>query len=308
VIISLPFSPLWRVRVPAPLLLLAGMFALHAGSALAVRAFGDVGSFGVTWLRLTWAALLLLALSGRSLWTAVRRATRRELGAVVILGTVSAGMMALYSEATARIDLGTATALEFLGPLAVAVIAMRRRRELVWIGAALAGVLLLTRPWAGLVDPVGIALGAAGAVCVALYIVLTQRVGTSFRAVHGLALALTVSAVLMAPLGAPRVAADGDARLLLVTLGIALLYPLVPFLLEMMVLQHMSRTAYSTFVSMEPAISLVMGLLLIGQTPAAVQVAGMALVVVAGLGAARGDRGAYPQTAAPRTSCAPPAC
>ncbi|MFC4563923.1 DMT family transporter [Nocardiopsis mangrovi] len=280
--------------LPAPLLLLAGMFALHTGSALAVRAFDSVGPAGVTWLRLTWAALVLLAVGGRSLWPAIRRATPRDLGAVVILGTVSAGMMALYSEATARIDLGTATALEFLGPLAVAVFALRRRRELVWIAAAAAGVLLLTRPWTGSADLAGVALGLAGAGCVAFYIVLTQRVGGSFRAVHGLALAMTVSAVVMAPFGAPPVVAAADGRILLVTLAIALLYPLLPFLVEMVVLQRMSRTAYSTFISLEPGISLVMGALIIAQTPLPVQVAGMALVVAAGIGAARGDTGPPP--------------
>ncbi|MFC3520391.1 DMT family transporter [Streptomonospora nanhaiensis] len=289
----LPFSAGLRPaldRVPPAALLLGGMFVLHTGSALAVHAFSQAGPMGVTWLRLTWAALLLVALGGRSLWTALRAARPREIGTAVILGTASAGMMVLYSEATARIDLGTATALEFLGPLAVAVLALRRRREAVWLGAAAAGVLLLTRPWTGGADLVGVALGLAGAVCVALYIVFTQRVGSSFRPVHGLAIAMAVGAVLTAPAGLPPVLAAPDlGRVLWVTLVIAVLFPLVPFLLEMVVLQRMSRTAYSTFVSLEPAVSLVMGLLIVAQTPAPVQVAGMALVVLAGIGAARGD-------------------
>ncbi|MFC3996664.1 DMT family transporter [Nocardiopsis sediminis] len=283
------------LNLPAPLMLLIGMFALHTGSALAVRAFDAVGPAGVTWLRLTWAALLLLAVGGRTLGPAIRRATPRDLGSVVILGTVSAGMMALYSEATARIDLGTATALEFLGPLAVAVFALRRRRELVWIAAAAAGVLLLTRPWSGSADLAGVGLGLAGAACVALYILLTQRVGGSFGAVHGLGLALAVAALVMTPFGAPPVVAAADGRILLTTLAIALLYPLLPFLVEMVVLQRMSRTAYSTFISLEPAISLVTGALIIAQTPLPVQVAGMALVVVAGIGAARGDTAPPPR-------------
>ncbi|QBI54559.1 EamA family transporter [Streptomonospora litoralis] len=279
-------------RIPPALLLLAGMFVLHTGSALAVRAFSEAGPLGVTWLRLLWAALILAALGGRPLWRALRAATPRELGAAVILGTASAGMMVLYSAATARIDLGTATALEFLGPLAVAVLALRRRREAVWIAAAAGGVLLLTRPWSSGADLAGVALGASGAVCVALYIVLTQRVGSSFRAVHGLAVAMAVGAVLTAPFGLPPVlAAPETGRVLLVTLVIAVLFPLVPFLLEMVVLQRMGRAAFSTFASLEPAVSLVMGLAVIGQRPAWIQVAGMAVVVAAGVGAARGDRG-----------------
>ncbi|WP_116246609.1 DMT family transporter [Nocardiopsis sp. FIRDI 009] len=293
------------VRVPAPLMLLIGMFTLHTGSALAVTAFDQASPATVTWLRLTWAALLLLLLSGRSLWRAVRDATWRERGSVVILGTASAGMMLFYSEATARIELGTATSIEFLGALVVAVAAMRRRRELVWILAAGIGVVCLTRPWQSDLDVLGVGLALAGAACVAAYIVLTQRVGAGFGAVHGLALAMTVSALVTAPLGAPAAIAAPDLDLILLTLGIALLFPLVPFLLEMVALQRMSRTAYSTFASLEPAVSLVMGLVVIGQAPAAVQIAGMALVVAAGVGAARGDgsgRSAPPPEPDPRHS------
>ncbi|WP_017624372.1 EamA family transporter [Nocardiopsis chromatogenes] len=284
-------------RTPAPLLVLFGMFALHTGSALAVHLFDRMGALGVTWLRLTFAAAVLVVLSGPSLWTAVRRAGRRELGSVVILGTVSAGMMAFYSEATARIPLGTATALEFLGPLVVAVVAMRRRAELVWIAAAVAGVALLTRPWSGGTDPVGIAFGLAGAVTVALYIVLTQKVGGSFRPVHALALSMAVGAVVTAPFGAPAALADPAPGALLAVLGIALLFPIVPFLLEMVALQRMSRAAFSVFAALEPAVSLVMGMVLIHQVPGWGQVAGMMLVVAAGAGAARGDRTPQPVSA-----------
>ena len=283
-----------QFRFPAPLMLLIGMFTLHTGSALAVTAFEHASPATVTWLRLSWAALLLLALGGPSLWRAVRAATWRELGAVVILGTASAGMMLFYSEATARIELGTATSIEFLGTLVVAVAAMRRRRELVWIVAAVVGVVCLTRPWQGDLDLLGIGFALAGAVCVVGYIVLTQRVGAGFGAVHGLALAMTVGALVTAPLGAPAAIADPDPELIVFTLLIALLFPLVPFLLEMVALQRMSRTAYSTFSSLEPAVALVMGLIVIGQAPVAVQLVGMGLVVIAGIGAARGDRSARP--------------
>lgn len=275
-------------------MLLIAMFTLHTGSALAVTAFEQASPATVTWLRLTWAALLLLMLGGPSLWRAVRAATARELGAVVILGTASAGMMLFYSEATARIELGTATSIEFLGTLVVAVAAMRRRRELVWIIAAVVGVVCLTRPWMGDLDLVGVGFALAGAVCVVGYIVLTQRVGSGFRAVHGLAMAMVVGALVTAPLGAPAAIAEPDLGLIMFTLLIALLFPMVPFLLEMIALQRMSRTAYSTFSSLEPAAALVMGLIIIGQAPAAVQLVGMGLVVVAGIGAARGDRSTRP--------------
>lgn len=287
------FSPA-RFRVPAPLMLLIGMFTLHTGSALAVTAFEHADPATVTWLRLAWAALLLLAIGGRPLWRAVRAAKRRELGAVVILGTASAGMMLFYSEATARIELGTATSIEFLGTLVVAVAAMRRRRELVWIVAAVVGVVCLTRPWHGDLDLIGIGFALAGAVCVIGYIILTQKVGAGFGAVHGLTLSMVVGAVVTAPLGAPGVIAEPNLELIGFTLLIALLFPMVPFLLEMLALQRMSRTGYSTFSSLEPAVALVMGMIIIGQAPVGIQLVGMGLVVIAGIGAARGDRGSGP--------------
>lgn len=292
-----------RSVVPAPLMLLIGMFTLHTGSSLAVHAFAMADPATVTWLRLTWAAVLLLCLGGPSLWRAVRAATRRELGAVVILGTASAGMMLFYSEATARIELGTATSIEFLGTLVVAVAALRRRRELVWIIGAVVGVVCLTQPWQGELDLVGLGFALAGALCVIGYIVLTQRVGAGFGAVHGLALSMTVSSLVTAPLGAPGMITDPNLELIGFTLIIALLFPMVPFLLEMVALQRMSRTSYSTFSSLEPAVALVMGMVVIGQAPVVVQVVGMALVVIAGIGATRGDR--RPEPAVPGQAAVP---
>ncbi|UOE20558.1 EamA family transporter [Thermobifida halotolerans] len=278
-----------RDRVPAPLLLVASMLLLHTGSAVAVHLFDTAGPAGVTWLRLSWAALLLLAVGGRSLGRAVRTAAWRDIAATAVLGTVSAGMMVLFALATDRVPLGTAAAVEFLGPLTVAVLALRRRREALWILLAAGGVLLLTRPWRGDADLTGVAFGLAGAACVALYIVLSQRVGSRLGVLPGLTLAMTVSALVTAPLGLPDVIAAADPRVVAVTLGTALIHPLLPLLLEMAALQRMSRGAFSVLGSVDPAIGLLVGVLLIGQVPVPVQVAGMALVVVAGLGATRAD-------------------
>lgn len=282
-----------RRRVPAPLLLVAGMVLLHTGSAGAVHLFDTAGPLGVTWLRLSWAALLLTVVGGRPLLRAVRTATWADIAATAVLGVVSAGMTVMFSLATDRIPLGTAAAVEFLGPLTVAVLALRRRREALWILLALAGVLLLTRPWQGEADLLGVAFGLLGGACVALYIVFSQSVGSRLGVLPGLTLAMTVSALVTLPLGLPRAAAAADGRLLAATLALAVVYPLLPLLLEMAALQRMSRGAFGVLASVDPAIGLLMGLLLIGQVPVAVQLAGMALVVAAGLGATRGD-GARP--------------
>ena len=282
-------------RLPPVLLLVVAMALLHSGAAFATRLFGEVGPSGVTWLRLTLAAVILLAATGRSLVPAVRAASRRDLLATVGLGIVSAGMMLFYAQATARIELGTTTALEFLGPLTVAVVGMRRRRELAWIVAAVAGVLLMTRPWTGAVNVTGVLFALAAAGCWAGYVIGAQHVGSRFEVRHGLALTLAVGSLCTAPFGAPAVIADPRPGLLLAGLGVALLMPLVPFLLEMSALQRMSRTAYGTVAGMEPAVSLLTGLVIAAQVPAPIQVAGIALVVAAGVGAARGDRARTPE-------------
>ncbi|CCB78133.1 putative integral membrane protein [Streptantibioticus cattleyicolor NRRL 8057 = DSM 46488] len=282
-----------RRRLPGPVLLLGSMVTLHIGSALATEMFGVAGPAGTTWLRLSWAALFLLAATGRSLWPVLRAAPRRDLAAAVGLGAVSSGMMLLFAESAARLPLGTATALEFLGPLGVAVASLRRRAELAWLLLAGGGVVLLTSPWAaGGADLAGVLFGLGAGACWALYVIGTQAVGSRFaEPAHGLAVSLTVAAVCTAPFGVPDVAAAGGPRwtVLAAGAGIALLMPLVPFLLEMRALQRVGRTAYGTLAGLEPAISMAAALLIVGQTPAPLQLAGTALVVTAGIGAARGE-------------------
>jgi inner membrane transporter RhtA len=275
---------------PPALLVLFGMVCLHTGSALAVPLFDQVGAGGVTWLRLSWAALVLLVLAAPQLPGALRRARGRDLLGVVLLGTVSAAMMLLYSEATARIDLGVATALEFTGPLAVALLALRSWRQGVRITAALGGVVCLTAPWNGGADLLGAGFGLAAGACLALYIVLTQRVGGRFGVLVGLALSMSVSALLSAPFGVPGVVAGADARLLAATLGVALLFPLLPYLLEMAALRRMDRGAFGAFAGLEPAVGMLMGLVWLAQVPGPLPLLGLALVVGVGLAVAR-DQG-----------------
>ncbi|MFB8239572.1 DMT family transporter [Kitasatospora purpeofusca] len=285
-----PFLPSTRRRVPGAALVLAAMVVLHTGSALATELFDSVGPAGTTWLRIAFAAVVLLACTGRSLLPALRAASRRDLIATALLGTVSAAMMLLFSEATARVPLGTATALEFLGPLTVAVAASKRRSELAWLALAAAGVLLLTSPWTGAISGAGVLFGLASAACWALYVIGTAHVGSRFTAQHGLAVSLTVAAVVSAPFGVPAAAANLDWGVVTAAAGIAVLMPLLPFLLEMTALQRIGKTTYGTLVGLEPAVSLLAGLILISQTPTAVQAVGTALVVAAGIGAARSEQ------------------
>ncbi|MEU6339517.1 EamA family transporter [Streptomyces sp. NPDC046977] len=291
--------------MPGAVLILAAMTVLHTGSALTTELFDEVGPAGTTWLRAGFSAVLLLAFTGRSLWPALRAAARRDLIAAALLGTVSGAMMLLFSEAAARIPLGTATALEFLGPLAVAVASLRRPRELAWLLLAAAGVLCLTSPWQDGADLAGVLFGMASGACWALYVIGTQHVGSRFSATHGLAVSFTVAAVFTAPFGAPGVVAGGTFPVVAAVAGIAVLMPLVPFLLEMKALQRVGKTAYGTLAGMEPAVSLLAALVLVSQVPTALQAVGTGLVVVAGVGAARGEARGRRETVPVSTGEAP---
>lgn len=277
-------------QVPGAVLVLIAIAVLHTGSALATTLFSALTPGGTTWLRLSFASLFLLLLTGRSLLGVLRAtSTRADLLSMVWLGAVSAGMMLLFSEAAARLPLGTAVALELLGPLAVAVASSRRRRELAWLGLAAAGVLLLTSPWTGTTSLTGVLFGLASAACWALYVIGTAHVGSKLPARHGLAVSLTVAAVVATPFGASAAIAGLTWDHLLAIAGIAVLMPLVPFVLEMQALQRMGKTAYGTLAALEPAVSTLAALILISQSPTLVQACGTLLVVLAGVGAARAD-------------------
>lgn len=192
--------------------------------------------------------------------------------------------------AVERIPLGTASALEFLGPLGVAV-ARSRGVGRVWAVVAAGGVLCLTQPWAGASDPVGVTFALAAAVCWAAYILLTQRLGDSADGISGLAISMPVAAVLASLVVGPDVVQRLTPELLVIGIGLAMLLPVVPFTLEMLALRRLSTGAFGTLMALEPAIALTIGFLALHQTPNTLAVAGIAFVVAAGIGAERHGTG-----------------
>jgi inner membrane transporter RhtA len=187
----------------------------------------------------------------------------------------------------ARMPLGTASALEFLGPLGVAVARGGGRRSLVWPGLAAAGVLLLTHPWQGSTSVTGIACALGAAICWAAYIILTQAVGDEVAGLQGLAVSITVAALVSTLVSGPAVVGVLTPRLLLVGFGLALLLPVVPFSLEMYALRRLTTSAFGTLMCLEPALAVVAGFALLRQVPEVWSLAGVAFVVAAGLGAER---------------------
>ena len=261
---------------------LASMTLVQLGLAGSVGLFDQLGAEGAAWLRLAWAGVLLLVL------VRPRPAdfTRSALLACVVLGLVTAGLTILFMASVSRLPLGTASALEFLGPLGVAVARGHGGRK-VWPLLAAVGVLLLTRPWHGGVDPVGVGFALGAAACWAAYILLTQRVGDQVAGLRGLAVSMGVAGLAATVVVAPSRAGDLTPELLLYGLGLAVVLPVIPFALELLALRRLTAAAFGTLMSLEPAIALVVGLVILHQVPGLLPVAGLAFVVAAGIGAER---------------------
>ena len=273
-------GPAQPTRVGA-VMALGSMTCVQLGLASSVGLFDRIGVEGAAWLRLGFAGLIVLVL------LRPRRLTRRGLVGGIALGVVTGGVTLLFMAAVARLPLGTASALEFLGPLSVAVARGRGGRTLLWPLLAAGGVVLLTRPWHGEVSLVGVGFALGAAACWAGYILLTQLVGDELPGIQGLAISLPVAAVVATLVVGPDTWERLEWSLVPVGIGLALLLPVVPFALEMLALRRLNTSAFGTLMSLEPAIATLIGLVLLGQVPALLAVLGVLLVVAAGVGAER---------------------
>jgi inner membrane transporter RhtA len=157
-------------------LVLFGVTSIQVGAALAATLFDDLGPGGVSALRLTWAAVILMAFSRPR----VRGRSARDLRLVALFGLTLGAMNLFFYEALDRIPLGVAVTIEFAGPLGVAVAKSRRRLDLAWAGLAAVGIVLLSNPFGAGIDTVGLVLILAAAGCWAAYILIAQRATASF--------------------------------------------------------------------------------------------------------------------------------
>jgi inner membrane transporter RhtA len=264
--------------VPPELMAIGSMLSVQLGAALAVPVMGAIGPATTTALRLFWSGIVL-AFFVRPRFS---RMSRDQWLCGASLGVVIATMTLCYFIAISRIPMGSATAIEFLGPLAVALIGARKLVHLVLAIVAAVGLFLLTREnahWS--VDALGVGFAFAAALGWAGYILLMKRVGASFPGLQGLAIALLVAAVAATPVS--FVAGRNFLALgpLVSTIGLAMLTPLLPYALEMMALRKMSTRAFGIFMSMEPAISAVLGYVILSQRLSLRQISGIGCVVIA---------------------------
>lgn len=275
-------------------LAVGAMLCVQLGLAASVGLFDRIGPEGAAWLRLAWAGVVLAVLARPRL----AQFTRTGLLACIALGVVVAALTMLFMAAVARLPLGTASALEFLGPLGVAVARGRGGRK-AWPVLAAVGVVLLTEPWHGHVDPAGVAFALGAAACWAGYILLTQKVGDEVTGLQGLAVSMPVAALVATVVAGPSTFGDLTWELLAIGLALAVLLPVIPFSLELLALRRLSTDTFGTLMALEPAIALLVGLFALGQVPGPAGLTGIAFVVAAGVGVQRA--GARPDT--PQLRC-----
>lgn len=272
-------------RVPPAALVLGAVASVQTGAAIAKGLFDDAGPAGTVLLRVGFAALVLWLV-----WRPRPLAhSRRDLALAAAFGVALAGMNLAFYEALDRIPLGVAVTLEFAGPLGVAVASTRRVVDALWVALAAAGILLLADLGGGSVDAAGIALALLAGAFWAAYIVLNERVGRAFPGGGGLALAMALAALLLLPGG---VADAGDAlldpRVLAIGAAVAMLSSAIPYSLELEALRRIPAGVFGVLMSLEPAVAALAGLVILGEVLAAREWAGVALVVCASVGAARG--------------------
>ena len=276
----------YSVPVPPWGLAVAAMLSIQLGSALSLDMIAAVGPAGTAFLRLSLGALILLALARPPL----RTVRRQDVPTLLALGIATGVMSIAFLAAIEHIPLGTAVAIEFLGPLTVAAVRSHNRQALIWPAVALLGVILLTEPWQIGFNPVGVGFAGLAALAWAAYILLTQRIGDRFTGIGTLSLTVPIAAITAAIVGIPQAADHLTPGILAAAAGLALLLPVLPFALEMLALRRMTPTAFGTLMALEPALGVLLGLLILHQQPSATQFVGILLVVLAGAAAQRGGR------------------
>ncbi|SCG34907.1 EamA family transporter [Micromonospora coxensis] len=271
-------------RAAAVGLVLGGALSVQFGSAVAALLFPRAGVAGTVTLRLAIGALLMLAACRPRL----RGHDRAAWVSVLAFGLALAGMNSIFYQAIERIPLGPAVTLEVLGPLTLSVLTARRLAAWCWAGLALAGVALLGQGGFDRLDPLGAGLALVAGAMWAAYIVCSARVGGRFPNADGLALALTVAALVTLPVGL----VDAGGRLwhpavLGLGAGLALLASVLPYTLELLALRRLPTATFAVLMSLGPAIAALAGWLVLDQALHAVEVLAIGLVVTASIGAVR---------------------
>lgn len=267
-------------------LVLIGIASVQLGAAFAKGLFGEVSPTTIVWLRLLTSTVILLLVARPQLRGRSRDDWLTVLGFGLSLGTMN---WAIY-QSFALIPLGIAVTIEFIGPLSIALLGSRRLRDLVWVGLAASGVLLLGAERADL-DPAGVAWALLAGAAWAAYILLSARTGARWPGIDGLAVASLIATL---PLTPYVLAAHGgqllDARILLIGLAVGLLSSVIPYTCELVALRSLSPSVFGILMSLEPAAAALAALVVLGEYLTALQVLALACVIAAVAGATSTSR------------------
>jgi inner membrane transporter RhtA len=262
--------------VPAPAVFLLGAVSLYTGAAIAVLLFDELAPATVAWLRLLAASVILLAWRRPPL--AAWRGRRLLLAG--LFGLATALMNVAFYEAMARLPLGTAVAIEFCGPVAVAAVGSRTVRDVAALGLAAVGVLLIADvQWAG--SPTGVLLALTAAALWAAYIVLGKRLAHGGTGMDDMAVGFAIATVLCSPLSLGSGPAWESPRLLMLACGVGVLSSVVPYVLDQVVLRRVGRARFALLLALLPATAPVIGLVALAQIPRPLEAVGIVLVVAA---------------------------
>ncbi len=268
-------------------MVLGSISSIQIGAAIATFLFEEVGVTGTVLLRSGLAALMLVLI-----WRPSFRIPRAQLRPVLLFGFSLAAVSLSFYGAIDRIPLGTAVTLEFSGPLAVALITSRRRRDLAWAGMAAAGIVLLTGGIEGeSLDPTGIVLALVAGFFWGAYILIGTRLGVESSGGSLLTVAMVISTVFcLPPALVGGVGSLFTPEVLAVGLAVGLLSAAIPFSLEFEAMRRLPSNVFGVMMSIEPAVAALIGFIVLGQGVGLTQAAAIALVVAASAGAIHSSR------------------
>jgi inner membrane transporter RhtA len=248
--------------VPPPLLMLMGMVTFQLGAAIAKDLFDQVSATGIAFLRIAFGSLFLFLITRPT----VRGLSRSQWSLVGGMGSTTAVMGLLYFLALQRIPLGVATAIAFSGPFILAMSGAKRFSQLFWVMVAASGVVLLA-PWGNSqVSVSGFVLAAVAGLSYTGYVVLTKRAGVALPANDALPLAMGIAAVLLAPVAIVHAGWDMWQRDVIIIVALtSVLSNVLPYLFEFNALKRMTAPLYAVLISLDPAVSAVAGLIVLGE-------------------------------------------
>ena len=263
------------------------MVSVQVGAALAKQMFAAVGAEGAVTLRVVLAAVILVV--AQQGWR--MRLSWAELKTLLPYGVILGVMNLCFYTALKTVPLGVVVALEFTGPLAVAVLDSRRARDLVWVALAVLGIFLMDNPFAqGAVDTRGVLFALAAGACWGLYIVFGKKAG-ALGSARATTFGMIIAALVVLPFGVTVAGTHLlDAGLLPRALGVAALSSALPYSLEMVAMARLPQRTFGILMSVEPAIAALFGLVMLGETLTTLQCIAIACVIAASLGSVTGIR------------------